>query len=72
MVGVWFRERVIIIIIIIKINGSQTVLVTKDQIGHFLKSLNVLGNITKLRIRYCNFSVLLYVHTSHRSGFFFG
>ena len=66
MVGVWFLERVIIIII----NGFQTVLVTKDQIGHFLKSFNVLGNITKLRIRYCNFSVLLYVHTSHRSGFF--
>ena len=39
MVGVWFLERVIIIII----NGFQTVLVAKYQIGHFLKSFNVLG-----------------------------
>ena len=46
MVGVWFIERVIIIIII---NGSQTVLMTKDQIGHFLKPLDVLGNIPNLR-----------------------
>ena len=54
------------------INGSQTVLVTKDQIVHFLKPLNMLGNTPNFRIGYCNLAVLLYVHTSHRSGLFFG
>ena len=29
--------------------GAQTVLVTKDQIGHFLKPLDVLGNTPNLR-----------------------
>ena len=36
------------------INSVQTVLVTKDQIGHFLKPLDVLGKTTNLKVVYCN------------------
>ena len=36
------------------INSVQTVLVTKDQIGHFLKPLDVFSITQKLRKSYCN------------------
>ena len=39
---------------IIIIDGSQTVLVTTDQIGHFLKPLDVFGNTPNLRVGFWN------------------
>ena len=36
------------------INSVQTVLVTKDQIGHFLKPLDVFGNTPNLRVGFWN------------------
>ena len=36
------------------INGAQTVLMIKDQIGHFVKPLDVFGNTPNLRVGYYN------------------
>ena len=36
------------------INSAQMVLVTKDQIGHFIKPLDVFGKTPNLKVDYCN------------------
>jgi len=36
------------------IDGAQTVLVFKDQIGHFFKFLDVFGITPNLKVGYCN------------------
>ena len=36
------------------VNNAQTVLVTKDQIGHFIKPLDVFGKTPNLKVDYCN------------------
>ena len=40
------------------INGAQTALVIKDQIGHFVKPLDMFGNSPNLMIGYCNWREL--------------
>ena len=44
---------------IIIIDGSQTVLVTTNQIGHFLKPLDVFGNTPNLKVGFWNLPYIL-------------
>ena len=43
------------------------VLVFKDQIGHFLKPLDVFGIILYLKVGYCNLPIILFSDFSHCS-----
>ena len=43
-------------------------LVIKDQIGHFVKPLDVFGNTPNLRVGYCNLPYI-YIYISEESGY---
>ena len=49
------------------INNAQMVLVFKDQIGHFLKFLDIFGIIPYLKVGYCNLPIILFSDFSHCS-----